>query len=148
MGKKFVSGPRYFLVAPKISVKKRGLPKAKVEIQKIEGLNEPETLVYKALTELKIVFETQVNKYGGATLGGAKLDFFLPDYNVDLEYNGPFHTTSAGKVRDLLRQITLIRDGIKLVTLDQFDLLRLKPAILEKIGVPITGIGIRGTFAT
>lgn len=139
MPKRFTSGPRYFLVAPKIGVKKRGLPKPKAEVKLIEGLNEPETLVYNALGELKIKFEAQLNKFGGATLGGAKLDFFLPDYSVDLEYNGPFHSTAAGKARDLLRQITLIRDGIRLVTLDSFDLPRLKPAILEKIGVPIVG---------
>ncbi len=143
MPKRFVSGSRYFLVAPKISVRKRGLSKTnKVEIKKIEGLNEPETLVYNALSELKITFEIQQSKYGGATLGGAKLDFFLSDYNIDLEYNGPFHSTAAGKARDLLRNITLIRDGIRLVTLDSFDLDHLKPAILKKIGVPVVGLRI------
>ncbi len=140
MAKRFVSGSRYFVTPPKISLKKRGLPKAKLEVKLIEGLNEPETLVYNALQELKINFRVQQSKYGGATLGGAKLDFFLPDYSVDLEYNGPFHSTAEGKARDLLRQVTLARDGIRLVTLDVLDLPRLKPAILSKIGTPVVGL--------
>ena len=137
MAKRFISGPRYFLGQPKISVKKRGIPKAKEEVVLIAGMNQPETLVNNALQELKINFIVQQSKYGGATLGGAKLDFFLPDYNVDLEFNGPFHGTSEGRARDVLRTATLARDGIRLVVIDHLDMDHLKEAIISKIGVPL-----------
>lgn len=103
----------------------------------IQGMNEPETLIYQALTKLGINFETQKAFAGGATFGGSKMDFFLPDYSVDLEYNGPFHGTTEGKARDLLRTASLMGQGIRVVIIDQFDLTNLKRVILDKIGVPI-----------
>jgi len=72
-------------------------------------------------------------------LGGAKLDFFLPDYMVDLEYNGPFHGTTEGKAKDALRTLALAKDGIRLVVIKEFDLPDLKRVIMEKIGAPVPG---------
>ena len=138
MARRFTTSPRNLLTFTKISVRRTGFKTAKVPEPLIAGLNEPETKVANALTELKIKFEMQKNMFGGSILGGARLDFFLPDYSVDLEYNGPFHGTTEGRARDVLRTSQLLRDGIRLVAINEYDLPRIKPVILQKIGVPLT----------
>lgn len=138
MARRFTTSPRNLLTFVKISVRRTGFKTAKVPEPLIAGLNEPETKVANALTELKIKFEMQKNMFGGSVLGGAKLDFFLPDYSVDLEYNGPFHGTTEGLAKDTLRNAQLMRSGIRLVIISEFDLPRIKPVILERIGVPLT----------
>jgi very-short-patch-repair endonuclease len=139
MAKKFAVPLNTLIGKASIRVRKKGIGSPKPPpLMTIQGMNEPESIVYDALTKLKIKFESQKSSGGGATFGGAKLDFFLVDYNIDLEYNGPFHGTTEGKARDLLRTAALIGKGIRLVTIDQFDLPRIKSAILEKIGVPIS----------
>ena len=140
MAKKFALPLNTLLVRAPIRVRKAGIgsPKPRPEVQ-FQGMNEPESIIYDALTKLKIKNTPQQASEGGSSFGGSKMDFFLPDYNVDLEYNGPFHGTTAGKARDLLRTAALVGKGIRLVVIDQFDLPRIKSVILEKIGVPISG---------
>lgn len=137
MPRRFTTSPRNLLTFVRINVRRTGFKATKVPEPLIAGLNEPETKVANALTDLKIKYEMQKNMYGGSSLGGAKLDFLLPDYSVDLEYNGPFHGTTAGLARDALRTAQLQRDGLRLVTITEFDLPNLKRVILDKIGVPI-----------
>lgn len=100
----------------------------------LPGMNQPETRVALALTELHIRYEAQANVFGGGQLGGAKLDFMLPDYMIDLEFAGPFHNTSEISARDLLRDVGVAQLGYRLVTLYERDLGNLKPRILELLG--------------
>ncbi len=137
MARRFTRSPRNLLTFTKINVRRTGFKELKIKEPTISGLNIPETTIANALTELRVKYEIQKNVYGGSSLGGAKLDFFLPDYSVDLEYNGPFHGTTEGKARDVLRTAQLLRDGIRLVIVTELDLPRIKPVIIEKIGVPI-----------
>ena len=88
-----------------------------------------------ALNELHIRNLPQFSILGGGYLGGAVLDWLLPEYNVDLEYNGPFHETSGGSTRDQLRNIGGIsRRGLRVEKLRESDLWNLKPRILYLIG--------------
>ena len=135
--RRFTSPPLDLIVRAKISVKKKSVPVTKKEVLTYVGQNVPESMITRALKSLKIKFEAQTQRFGGSILGGAKLDFYLPDYNVDLEYNGPFHGTTEGKARDALRAMALSRDGIRLVIINEFDLPNLKSVILEKIGAPV-----------
>jgi very-short-patch-repair endonuclease len=138
MARKFVVSLQSLIGSTPIRVRRAGIkPKKSPQVTKYVGLNEPESIIYNALKDLKIRFETQTPVSGGNILGGAKLDFFLPDYNVDLEYSGPFHSTTQGKARDILRTAALLGQGIRVVTIDQFDLPSIKSVIIEKIGVPI-----------
>ena len=138
MAKKFAVPLNTLVGRPPIRVRKiGGRSPADTPAVNMQGMNEPETMIYSALTKLGINFESQKAFAGGATFGGAKMDFFLPDYSVDLEYNGPFHGTTEGKAKDLLRTASLVGQGIRVVILNQFDLPNLKRVILEKIGVPI-----------
>lgn len=127
------------LVKSKLSVKKKSVPVTKEVVLTFVGQNVPESMITRALQSLKIKFDAQSQRFGGSILGGAKLDFFLPDYMVDLEYNGPFHGTTEGKAKDALRTLALAKDGIRLVTIKEFDLPDLKRVIMEKIGAPVPG---------
>ncbi len=149
MARKFVVPLQSLMGVDPIRVRKTGIKSPKVgQAPKYQGLNEPESIIYGALTALKIKFEAQSPVAGGNTFGGAKLDFFLPDYNVDLEYNGPFHATTQGKARDILRTASLLGKGIRVVTIDQFDLPKIKSVIIEKIGAPIVSTPVLQTQGT
>ncbi len=137
--RKFSAPALDLLVKSRISVKKKPVPTTKEIVLTFVGQNVPESMITRALQALKIKFEAQTQRFGGSILGGAKLDFFLPDYMVDLEYNGPFHGTTEGKARDALRSLSLAKNGIRLVIIKEFDLPNLKRVILEKIGAPIPG---------
>ena len=137
--RKFTAPVLDLLVKSKLSVKKKSIPVTKEVVLTFVGQNVPESMITRALQALKIKFEAQSQRFGGSILGGAKLDFFLPDYMVDLEYNGPFHGTTEGKAKDALRTLALAKDGIRLVTIKEFDLPDLKRVIMEKIGAPVPG---------
>ena len=137
--RKFTAPVLDLLVKSKLSVKKNSIPVTKEVVLTFVGQNVPESMITRALQALKIKFEAQSQRFGGSILGGAKLDFFLPDYMVDLEYNGPFHGTTEGKAKDALRTLALAKDGIRLVTIKEFDLPDLKRVIMEKIGAPVPG---------
>ena len=134
--------PRIYLRARKLYRPKRaGL----APITPLPGLNQWETRVYYALLELKIRFSAQTNLGGGNILGGARADFLLLDYGIDLEIAGPFHSLVGGKARDLLRSQTIQALGYRLVTLTVDDLPNLKRRILELIGAPIGRFNVGGT---
>ena len=137
--RKFTAPVLDLLVKSKLSVKKKSVPVTKEVVLTFVGQNVPESMITRALQALKIKFEAQSQRFGGSILGGAKLDFFLPDYMVDIEYNGPFHGTTEGKAKDALRTLALAKDGIRLVTIKEFDLPDLKRVIMEKIGAPVPG---------
>ena len=137
--RKFTAPVLDLLVKSKLSVKKKSIPVTKEIVLTFVGQNVPESMITRALQALKIKFEAQSQRFGGSILGGAKLDFFLPDYMVDLEYNGPFHGTTEGKAKDALRTLALAKDGIRLVVIKEFDLPDLKRVIMEKIGAPVPG---------
>jgi len=137
--RKFTAPVLDLLVKSKLSVKKKSVPVTKEVVLTFVGQNVPESMITRALQALKIKFEAQSQRFGGSILGGAKLDFFLPDYMVDLEYNGPFHGTTEGKAKDALRTLALAKDGIRLVIIKEFDLPDLKRVIMEKIGAPVPG---------
>jgi len=137
--RKFTAPVLDLLVKSKLSVRKKSVPVTKEVVLTFVGQNVPESMITRALQALKIKFEAQSQRFGGSILGGAKLDFFLPDYMVDLEYNGPFHGTTEGKAKDALRTLALAKDGIRLVIIKEFDLPDLKRVIMEKIGAPVPG---------
>ena len=137
--RKFTAPVLDLLVKSKLSVKIKSVPVTKEVVLTFVGQNVPESMITRALQALKIKFEAQSQRFGGSILGGAKLDFFLPDYMVDLEYNGPFHGTTEGKAKDALRTLALAKDGIRLVVIKEFDLPDLKRVIMEKIGAPVPG---------
>ncbi len=137
--RKFTAPVLDLLVKSKLSVRKKSVPVTKEVVLTFVGQNVPESMITRALQALKIKFEAQSQRFGGSILGGAKLDFFLPDYMVDLEYNGPFHGTTEGKAKDALRTLALAKDGIRLVVIKEFDLPDLKRVIMEKIGAPVPG---------
>lgn len=101
------------------------------------ALNQPESIIFYALQELKINFSAQVGLAGGSVLGGARADFLLPDYRMNLEYHGPQHDTTYGAARDLLRNITVKQRGYRVIQVYEADLKRIKPRLLEIVGRPI-----------
>ena len=146
MPRRLLSSPRKALSAPRIFIRAQKLGRiTKPELPAvtiIRGLNGPESRIYKALTELKITFDVQRNVFGGSILGGARADFILPDYRINLEYQGPFHGVTEGRARDILRNIGMTSKGYRVVAIFQQDLKRLKPRLLELIGKPVmVGVG-------
>lgn len=111
-------------------------PDYRPPVQPIGQLNIPETEIYRALTELKLNFQTQVPLNGGNFLGGARADFILPDYRIVLDFKGPWHFTAYGTGRDLLKDLVYTESGLTRHTLNDDDMRRLKPRILEIIGRP------------
>lgn len=97
-------------------------------------MNKPETLVTLTLNELRIKNIPQFSFLGGDYLGGGRMDWLLPEYKIDLEYDGPFHQTSGGRVRDELRNIGVYKMGLRVVKIYEHDLYRLKPRLLEIVG--------------
>ena len=136
-----VRSPRRLLQQPRLTIRAQRLGRpvsgALPPVAIVSGLNEPESRVYWALTELQIRFTPQTNLLGGSVLGGARADFLLPDYRVDMEYAGPHHETTEGAARDVLRGIGVTLSGYRLVTIRESDLERLKPRILELLGRPL-----------
>ena len=146
MPKRLIISPRKMFSAPRISVRARKLIRLSrpdlPDIKPLPGLNIPESRIHQALVDLKINFQVQRNVLGGGILGGARADFLLPDYKIDLEYQGPFHGVAEGKARDILRNIGVTSQGYRVVPLYQRDLPRIKPRILELIGKPsMVGVG-------
>ena len=137
--RKAISAPRIFIRSRKLGrITKPDLPPVAI----VPGLNGPESRIYKALTQLKINFDVQRNVLGGSILGGARADFILPDYRINLEYQGPFHGVTEGRARDVLRNIGMTSKGYRVVAIFQQDLKRLKPRLLELIGKPVmVGVG-------
>jgi len=99
-------------------------------------MNKPETFITNALDELKIENIPQYSILGGDILGGGRADWLLPQYFIDLEYAGPFHSTNEGRYRDSLRNQGFLSLGYRVETLYERDLVRVKPRLLEIVGRP------------
>lgn len=143
MAKRFLKPPRELLTAPRINLRSRKMnvysdPGALPPVPPVQGLNNAEARVYWALKQLGVQFETQVNILGGSILGGGRADFLVgPPYNVDIEYNGPFHGTSYGLGRDLLRNAGFISLGYRVEKVYERDFPRLKDRLRQILGVPL-----------
>lgn len=129
--KKVGTAPRIYPRARKIG---RAVLRPYDSVLPRPGMNVPETMIANALDELKISYQPQSSFGGGSILGGGRMDFLLPSYRIDLEYNGPFHGTTEGGAHDLLRNQQVVARGYRVVKLYERDLARLKPRILEIVG--------------
>jgi hypothetical protein len=69
-------------------------------------LNEWESKFWWALTLLKIRFTAQQGFGRARSLGGALVDFYLPEYHVGYDPAGPHHYTDEGAARDWWREVT------------------------------------------
>lgn len=99
------------------------------------ALNRPETLIAQTLAQMKIQAIPQFSFLGGDFLGGGRMDWYLPRYRIDLEYNGPFHETSGGKARDALRNVGVrASKGVRVEALHFEDLFDLKAKIRKIVG--------------
>ena len=137
---RLLQSPRKLLTRPKVTLRARKFTIAAPKLPPVAivpGLNDPESRIYNALRELQLNFSVQRGVLGGDVLGGARMDFLLFDYRIDLEYNGPFHDVTAGRAKDALRNLGITRMGYKVETVFERDLPRLKPRILEIIGRPL-----------
>ena len=137
---RLLQSPRKLLTRPKITLRARKFTIAVPRLPPVAivpGLNDPESRIYNALRELQLNFSVQRGVLGGDVLGGARMDFLLFDYRIDLEYNGPFHDVTSGRAKDALRNLGIARMGYRVETVFERDLPRLKPRILEIIGRPL-----------
>ena len=138
---KFTEPSNKLMRAPKISVRTRKLGTRSVraydDVIPLPGKNKPETMIARALDELRIQHVSQQTFGGGSILGGARSDEYLPSYGMILLYQGPFHRTAEGAARDILSDATYINRGLRIGRLYERDLPRIKPRLLEIIGVPL-----------
>lgn len=138
----FTRGGREFMVGAKASLTKRSIygsadePVELVTLSDGSILNIPESKIYRALEALKIDFDAQVSLGGGRALGGALADFIIPDSELVIEYQGPFHFTSEGKARDFWREVTRKQHGFQVAYIEEKDLIRLRKRLVEIIGAP------------
>jgi very-short-patch-repair endonuclease len=129
-------------------VRKRGLksvykpPPDLVRLPTGQYLNIPESKVYRALEDLKINFSAQESFGGGRTLGGSLADFVLPDYQLVIEYQGPFHSTSEGSARDFWRRVAREQAGFMVAYLYEEDLINIHRRLKEILGAPATASGM------
>lgn len=140
-GQRFLSGQRG-------SRSKRGKPPLPVDLEGNiiledgEVLNHWESMTHRALTQMGIAFEAQKGIGAGAhALGGGKLDFFLPAYNIDLDPRGAFHFMDRGQAQDFWRDVEREMAGIHRIFLDAQDfdggIGRLMTRIRELLGTPM-----------
>lgn len=97
-------------------------------------LNRPETLVTLTLNEMKIENIPQFSFLGGDFLGGGRMDWYLPLYKIDLEFDGPHHSTTGGLARDAIRDVGVRNKGLRIVRLYYTDLFNLKARLAQIIG--------------
>lgn len=141
---------RSLVGGPRANVRRRGLrPERRPEPETItvDGhfLNVPETAIYRALVDLNIPFEPQVSIGGGRELGGGIADFYLPLHKVIIEYQGPFHNTTAGRARDFFREATRKSFGaLAIIPIYEGDLPNIRTRLLDLIGAPMSYAVARG----
>lgn len=98
-------------------------------------LNIPETIIYQALSGLGVTFEAQKSIAGGRTLGGGLIDFWLPQDKIVIEYQGPFHKTDEGRVRDFWREVARKKFGAaRIEYIYEADLDRIHQRLRQIIG--------------
>lgn len=138
--KAFISkGGQSFLSGKRASVQKRGIRgltgtvKEQFQPVMVDGkyLNIPESKIYRALEDLKVDFRAQVPIGGGRVLGGALCDFILYDYNINLEFQGPFHEAEA----DFWRKVAREQAGFMVEYLYDTDLINIHRRLKEIMGM-------------
>ena len=82
----------------------------------IQGGSRPEKMMRWALDELGIAYEHPT------TLGGYHPDALLREHHLDLECDGWYHRTEAGRTHDAKRDEALLAIGYRTVRLDDRDL--------------------------
>lgn len=98
-------------------------------------LNIPETIIYRALTGLGVLFEAQKSIAGGRQLGGGLIDFWLPQEKTVIEYQGPFHRSDTGVVRDFWREVARKQFGAtRILYVYEADLERIHARLRELLG--------------
>lgn len=132
-GRQFIRGTRF-------DITRRGMRAGRKEQYELvvlpDGsvLNEPESRIYRALKGMKIPFAAQASLGGGATLGGAKVDFLIYNPPIALEFQGPFHDTAEGQTRDFYRRAAREQYGYRVEYIYQYDMNRLHQRLREIIG--------------
>ncbi len=87
------------------------------------SLSEPEVMVANWLYEHGILFDMQVNMFGGVSeTGGAKVDFILILLNIALRVQSYWHTLAEVVARDKIQKIKLTTEGYVVVDVYEDDL--------------------------
>lgn len=130
---------RSFAVAPKEFLAKRsGCPSC--------AMYRGEAEIARVLNELKIHALTQVRFANLKHKGLLKFDFYLPDYDVCIEYDGAFHYTpiwssteaefKEAKARDKLKDKYCAENGIELIRIPYWDFDNIREIITGELGLP------------
>lgn len=110
---------------------------AQVTLPNGDTLNIPESRIYYALVDMKYEFVPQKIIGGGRRLGGGFIDFYLPKERVAIEFQGPFHSTDLGVVKDSLRRATRMKflgAGGRVVEIFDADLDRIHEVLRKRVG--------------
>lgn len=99
----------YWITTPNPLLKGHGCPYC--ASRKSKG----EKFIEDYLTDMQIAFETQKKYEGLLGLGNGQLsyDFYLPNYNLLIEYQGEFHDGTANQQTDIELQKQQIHDKLK-----------------------------------
>jgi len=97
-------------------------------------LNKPESIIYRALVGMKVPFQAQASLGGGNVLGGAKVDFLIYNPPIALEFQGPFHDTAEGQVRDFYRRVAREQAGYRPEYVYDSDMKRIHQRLREILG--------------
>lgn len=134
---------RRFLRGPRLDVKHRPFRPPLIPVRPLyigssgQPLNAWESIVAWALVDLGIEFEDQAILGSPRTLGGANVDFLLRRYGIALEVQGPFHNTTAGKVRDFYRRANRAWYGFRLVEVAFEDLAHIHTVLRRIVGYAV-----------
>lgn len=107
-------------------------------------LSNGELVIYNYLTKNKILFEEQKKFFGCLLKNMLRFDFYLPDYNICIEYNGIQHyekvkyfgdqeTLDYNKIKDEIKEKYCIENNILLFVIKYSDDISLKLIELKKL---------------
>lgn len=106
-----------------------------------------ERIIRDFLMKNKIIYKDQVGYDGLVGLGGGNLsyDFYLPDYNMLIEFQGQFHDGSSGdysrfnldrqKAHDTLKRSYAINQGIDLLEIWYWDFDNIETILEEELKI-------------
>jgi len=99
-----------------------------------QAMTLPEAIVYDYLTKRKIPFQFQSSLMGGIyELGGAVVDFVLPELNIGLRVQGEYwHRGVTKSGSDLIQKENLSALGLIVVDLQEDDLKERPTETMEK----------------
>lgn len=134
---------RSFLRKSTIALRPKPLtrkPPPEVPPFELLGMSSYELKVFYFLKKRAISFTPQVNFAGGVSvLGGMRVDFLLPDYNLIIRVQGPWHTFAHAKARDELQRTYLLGRGLEILDLWEDDIENLDSVLAAKLGIPVRG---------